>query len=378
MFNSQFSILIRRSKGSSHRRRSSSAMRIENWELSIDQIPLTIVILAVFLSSPSPKAFARPQNQGGVITGQILSVDGTPAVGVRVAALTPPDSIPGGAGAEILASLTMTDGAGRYRLENIFPGQYYIRAGPTEFLSFYPGVPTLTEAKLVSVRLNSTSPDVNFGLAQAVKVSGHVAAAMSLQSAIPISAVLIASNGQTLETPVRPDGTFEFPRVAPGTYSAMTLPNIGPQAGLRTVTIPVAKRDIDGIELGGGIGVRVTGHVTSFISRSAETTVETAAPQKIRMQAPSGSNQILESTVKDDGTFTFAWVPPGAYVLWTLPNLGGGAVAGVLVTDKELSGIELKGIDPNISRVSVSGRVGHAFSSPPETQADLPDRKSVV
>src|SRR5262245_51404876 len=63
-----------------------------------------------------------PQSQAGVVTGQLLNRDGTPAVGVRVAAMAVPESGVPVPGASTLVGLTQTDSAGRYRLENVPPG----------------------------------------------------------------------------------------------------------------------------------------------------------------------------------------------------------------------------------------------------------------
>jgi len=64
------------------------------------------------------------QNENGTITGVLKTSAGQPAVGVRGAAM---------------ASLVTTDAAGRYRLENIPPGRYYITAGRVDFPTYFPG-----------------------------------------------------------------------------------------------------------------------------------------------------------------------------------------------------------------------------------------------
>jgi hypothetical protein len=47
---------------------------------------------------------------------------------------------PGQPGGPVLASLTLTDGSGAYRLENVPPGRYRIAAGLLDAPTFYPGV----------------------------------------------------------------------------------------------------------------------------------------------------------------------------------------------------------------------------------------------
>jgi hypothetical protein len=72
-------------------------------------------------------AMQGPAAPAGVITGRILLSDGMPAVGMRVSAMLVPDSArPGAADAGALFSQTQTDENGRYRLEEIPAGRYYI------------------------------------------------------------------------------------------------------------------------------------------------------------------------------------------------------------------------------------------------------------
>src|SRR5688572_9593836 len=75
----------------------------------------------------------------GFITGTLRTTNGSPAVYIRVAAMRAPDSggIDVAADAGALFSQTQTDHEGRYRLEGIPPGRYYVVAGRLDDLSFY-------------------------------------------------------------------------------------------------------------------------------------------------------------------------------------------------------------------------------------------------
>src|SRR4030095_14948098 len=76
----------------------------------------------------------------GIVTGQLLSREGQPVAGVRISAMAVPESnIPPSAGSTLMI-LTVTDNAGRYRLDNVPPGRYYIIAGLVESPTYYPGV----------------------------------------------------------------------------------------------------------------------------------------------------------------------------------------------------------------------------------------------
>src|SRR5262245_61103632 len=95
------------------------------------------LILALFL-----QAAASLQTTAGTITGLLLSVDGTPAVGVRVSAVMPQE--PNGPPTPSTAvSFALTDSKGRYQLEKVPAGRYLISAGLVNSPTYYPGVTAL-------------------------------------------------------------------------------------------------------------------------------------------------------------------------------------------------------------------------------------------
>src|SRR5688572_27464981 len=96
------------------------------------------VLLVVALCVASVAA-AQVGIPNGTITGQVLARDGQPAVGVRVSAMAVPDPGMPATGGTALVSLGMTDSAGRYRLESIPPGRYYVVAGFVDGPTYYPG-----------------------------------------------------------------------------------------------------------------------------------------------------------------------------------------------------------------------------------------------
>src|SRR5215471_11942621 len=77
--------------------------------------------------------------QSGSITGTLKNESGTPAAHVRVAAMVRPDSLQDAVSVASFASLTETDDQGRYRLENISPGHYYVVAGRVDLPTYFPG-----------------------------------------------------------------------------------------------------------------------------------------------------------------------------------------------------------------------------------------------
>ena len=87
------------------------------------------------------------QGQGGTVAGVLRNASGVPAAGVRVSAMAQPDSAQELSSAAALVSIAETDEAGRYRLENVPPGRYYIVAGRVDFPTYYPGAQEMTGGK---------------------------------------------------------------------------------------------------------------------------------------------------------------------------------------------------------------------------------------
>src|SRR5262245_51172274 len=104
---------------------------------------LLIALLAVVVCTPGVLV---AQAQTGVVTGQIRNPDGSPAAGIRVAVTEARDSNNTTA-APVLVSITQTDASGRYRLDRVPSGRYYIVAGLVEFPTYYPGVSDVKAAQ---------------------------------------------------------------------------------------------------------------------------------------------------------------------------------------------------------------------------------------
>ena len=84
-----------------------------------------LLLIAVLLAP----AGAAAQIPTGTVSGEIRTREGQPAVGVRVSAMAVPEAgVPANSGTA-LVSIGTTDNQGRYRLENVLPGRYYITAG---------------------------------------------------------------------------------------------------------------------------------------------------------------------------------------------------------------------------------------------------------
>ena len=200
----------------------------------------------------NPGAAQRPGS--GTIVGQLRNIDGTPAVGVRVGAMVVNSTADSSAA---LVGFAETDSLGRFRIDGIRPGAYYVTAGLLELPTFYPGVKTAGEARSVQVTAGATVESIDFSLLRSagVRVAGRVqnippglpreAVRVNLQPVIGFEAIGTAT-AQPIEVAIRSDGTFEFARVAPGRYvpRVMIVGTFG-----AADAIVVDDRDVTGISI---------------------------------------------------------------------------------------------------------------------------------
>jgi formylglycine-generating enzyme required for sulfatase activity len=192
---------------------------------------------------------ANPAFQGsGSVSGRILSLTGEPALNVRVSVAQVPDS-PAQPTGTALMSITLTDNEGRYRLENIPAGLYYIAVGRIETPTYFPGVAAIANATPVNVRTgeNLTGFDLQMVVPPPLKISGRV----NSTTASPVRNLVRLMGPRPLATQTLTDGTFEFRDLRPGDYE-LSVQQLGPGgASLPTpVRITLVDRDITGLELG--------------------------------------------------------------------------------------------------------------------------------
>jgi hypothetical protein len=98
-------------------------------------------------------------SQTGSVTGILRMPDGTPAAGVRITALRAEavnDAV------RAMASLTQTDSTGRYTLQNVPAGRYYITAGRVDLPTYYPGTIEVAKGTVVSITSAAVVSDIDF------------------------------------------------------------------------------------------------------------------------------------------------------------------------------------------------------------------------
>lgn len=231
----------------------------------------------------------------GAIAGRIVFRDGLPAAGIVVTATAV--SAPGPA---TFGRTAFTDASGSYRVQNLAPGSYYVRANFPGATLLYPGVTTEAQATAVAVtpgppigNMDIVVPDSMAG----VRVSGRV---VFPPGQAPAAGTLRVQMGQQ-NAALADDGTFEFPHVLPGGY-AINIPSPGTQP----VRITVADKEITGVEL----------IVPRMVPVSGTVSAEGGARPVLSFMF-DGPVYRTAVAVQPNGTFT-TQLPAGVYMVGVL------------------------------------------------------------
>jgi len=194
-----------------------------------------LLALTIFI----PRLY-QTQLTNGTVSGRLLTTEGKPAIGVRVAAIPASNS-------EDLISLAETDFSGHFRLENIPPGRFVIMAGSVYLPTFYPGKLHRSEATPVTIRQNVPIGGIDFAIVvpKGVNVRGRAfrpGGSTQIEYANPTVRLIRGVSHQ--EARINPDGSFEFSNVAPGPYTLSIFggPSVEvtvPEEGLLNVEVKV-------------------------------------------------------------------------------------------------------------------------------------------
>src|SRR5262245_54512231 len=160
--------------------------------------------------------------QGGTVTGTLRGADGKPAASVRVAAVPQTDTIEAAAAGPTLSSIAETDAEGRYKLENIPPGRYYIAAGRLDLPTYYPGTQSMAVGQAVGITPGATVQGIDFTLQ---------ATSAGRADAVPFGVTLL-----DVPLDVRVEGEGKLPIFAGGKRTTLQLT---PVNGGAVVSVPV-------------------------------------------------------------------------------------------------------------------------------------------
>lgn len=299
----------------------------------------------------------------GGISGTLRGTDGSPAARVRVGVMAVPEAGRGLRGAGTLVSQVETDDAGRFQMEEVPPGRYYIVAGRLQEPTFYPGVRDIGSARTIQVLANATVRDIDFAVvvlsaasigAQSslpvVRVTGRVVlrnnsnaplppniALRSLPVRVanplgsipgtavtPAAALAVLANPSvfvpetTATIPVAPDGTFKADLFAanqhlsvlglPPGYSVVSLTSGGTNFLNQPITIKLGSELIVSLDVG---DIRPRYRLIALVREDGTDRLLAGEP----VELVHSSGEVLRLPVNAQGMVTFPGLLRGTYFL---------------------------------------------------------------
>jgi len=282
----------------------------------------------------------------GIISGQILDEDQDPVAGLPVMALRI-DFKRGGQRGILAASQTVTDDLGNYRMPDIAPGSYFVRAGglmqsPMREISvkegpagrvqyqntFYPGASSLAEAQAVRVGPLAETRDTRFIVPaeRTFAVRGKVLGNMPAKSSVEVdcrTADDIGYNfGNGRSAAVDPDGSFKITGLPSGDYTltaTATAQGVQTNLGSATMTMQSVQSDL------GFASIHVSDadvHADVEVGHAAEVHGKVEAPtdvnlrgKKIQLEIFGPGFYLLHQSEELDrtGRFQIKTIPPGIF-----------------------------------------------------------------
>ena len=289
----------------------------------------------------------------GIIAGKVVDAEGDPVGNVNVEAVRQGGSsaaaIRAAGAGEADAGRSTTNDLGEYRIANLRPGQYQVRAEPTPDITpapnpadkgrqkdravytktYFPGAMEEGQAGMVQVVSGGTA-SANIGLLsnRAYRVNGTVAGVSAAQMA---QIVLVSRGGTALQENLDDAGKFEFQNVQPGTYEVRVLVVSGMGEGQRatmkveTVRTPVVVdgADVTGLDLVAETGGTVKGKFRVDDDSQIDWTQLTVRLEPLPEAGAAPPGTVLDALqmaggtgeVDAEGAFEIKDVPGGTYQL---------------------------------------------------------------
>jgi hypothetical protein len=287
--------------------------------------------------------------------------------GVRVSALTKPDELTDLAQSTSLSAIAETDASGRFRLENIPPGRYYVVAGRLDMPTFYPGVVTPGEGTVILVTPGLTVPGIDFvlnnvSMGRALS-PGSVAPSwvipiqtrMEGGGKVPMFALgwfpvlrLSRTGNARIETPLASASV-----TVPETEYRATIANLPEGYTVKSFTFGATDLTADPLQLAPLVPAAPraasvpVGQVLAIVLQRAPVPAVQGA--RVSGRFPGDANRSVyisgvPGTLYPDGTFEFLGIPPGRHAVMTLDNPGRerALVASIVVGEQDYANLELE------------------------------------
>jgi len=266
----------------------------------------------------------------GVLAGQISDEEHDAVPGLEVYALLV-KFVRGGRRQISAMGRAITDDLGDFRIANLPPGPYYVRAGglivrpmkevglkecPAGSMqyrnTYYPGTPSLDEAQVLHLTPEGIS-DIQFAVSteKTFTIAGKVLAKSPQDRAEEVRYVAQDAEGYMFSTTglgfaqVAPDGSFKTPPLPPGDYLlSADVTREGVQTELGYASVRIADSD-ERANIQIGHAIEVHGRVEapqSFSLQGTKIALETFGP---------GFYLLHEGAVDSSAQFVIPDVPPG-------------------------------------------------------------------
>lgn len=163
-----------------------------------------------------------PVQQGGTVTGVLRDSAGRPLEGIRITAVARPDAREDVTDGTAMAALAQTDAEGKFTLENVPPGRYYIAAGRLDLQTYYPGTQIPNDATVVTIAAGATVSGINFALNNTSfgRASGSGVLTGSIVAPIPVRVTV--ENGGKL--PIFANGKLVVLRLESNVANPLMIP----------------------------------------------------------------------------------------------------------------------------------------------------------
>ena len=299
--------------------------------------------------------------RGGAVEGRIVDSDNEPVArafvqAARYASLQ-------GKRRLVPAGMAFTDDRGHFRLFNIPPGLYYLRAayrtidmpetGLGSALTYYPGVATPQEASKIQVRAGRelTGMDITLSEAEAFSVSGRAIGpdgkpfpnAYIHVVQFPYGEIITGNNWAQSNV----GGEFRLKGLFPGKYLITAGAERDEKRLDSSLIVEITNNNIEGVMLTLGEGTEVSGRVQSEGQKGSLEFLRLRVSLDANIDNPSGFFA-RGGEVKEDATFRLTGIPEMIGTFKVTGLRGNYFLQSVRVDGREVTDtpIEIKGNNP--------------------------------
>jgi hypothetical protein len=251
------------------------------------------------------------------VTGRILDEDGDPIRQIEVQMMAYRYTA---SGRQLEGrSASVTNDLGEYRVFDVPPGRYYLRASPPGMMSgghgqaygasYYPGTPDSTAAATIEIGGGQKLEGIDLTLrpTRSANVRGRV---MNPGNNLMVGLLKVTEDGgsSSANTGVHdPDGKFVLRGVSPGSYFLTAESNMAGQPWSAQLPIQVGAADLEGIEL----------HLQPPMEIAGQIRIEGKSSDKLSsltiVMESGGQTRMAGGGTRADGSFLFHGLEPAVY-----------------------------------------------------------------